>query len=247
MKQYLKKLADRNAYTTFRSSSDYITPNVSLLTTENEMHYNPYIDPYNGHSYVEIGGLKWATMNVGANSVTDIGLYFQWGDTQGYTANQAGDGEGQKYFGVDDYIYYNDEYFTKYNETDGKITLDLTDDAVNAAWGSQWRMPTVSEFIALYEAVTTVWTDDYHGSGVAGMMCTDKTDSSKVLFFPACSHVRDTHAVEIDSCCYWSSSLNADYGDGDAYFLCLNDGNSDYIFYDQRYTGYPVRGIFVEN
>jgi hypothetical protein len=35
----------------------------------------------NGHDYVEIGGIKWATMNVGATKVTDVGLYFQWGDT----------------------------------------------------------------------------------------------------------------------------------------------------------------------
>jgi hypothetical protein len=33
-------------------------------------------------------------MNVGASSVTDTGLYFQWGDTQGYTASQVGSGEG---------------------------------------------------------------------------------------------------------------------------------------------------------
>lgn len=48
----------------------------------------------NGHDYVEIGGIKWATMNIGANSVTDTGLYFQWGDTQGYAADQIGNGEG---------------------------------------------------------------------------------------------------------------------------------------------------------
>ena len=27
-------------------------------------------DPTNGHAYVEIGGVKWATMNVGASSVS---------------------------------------------------------------------------------------------------------------------------------------------------------------------------------
>lgn len=34
------------------------------------------IDPYCGHEYVEIGGVKWATMNVGASSITDTGQYF---------------------------------------------------------------------------------------------------------------------------------------------------------------------------
>ena len=33
----------------------------------------------NGHEYVEIGGIKWATMNVGASSETDYGNYYQYG------------------------------------------------------------------------------------------------------------------------------------------------------------------------
>jgi len=33
-------------------------------------------------------------MNLGANSITDPGLYYQWGDTQGYTDSQIGSGEG---------------------------------------------------------------------------------------------------------------------------------------------------------
>ena len=86
----------------------------------------------NGHEYVEIGGLKWATMNIGANNVTDYGLYFQWGDTQGYTAFQVGSGDNQKYFGWADYKYGNGTSspvatdMTKYNATDGKVVLDLS-------------------------------------------------------------------------------------------------------------------------
>ena len=35
--------------------------------------------------YVDLGlSVKWANMNVGAESETDYGLYFQWGDTVGY-------------------------------------------------------------------------------------------------------------------------------------------------------------------
>ena len=41
----------------------------------------------NGHAFVEIGGLKWATMNVGATTVagsyeTCYGDYFAWGETE---------------------------------------------------------------------------------------------------------------------------------------------------------------------
>jgi len=87
----------------------------------------------NGHEYVEIGGIKWATMNVGANSIIDTGLYFQWGDTQGYTTEQVGSGEGQKYFGWTDYKYGNGTNspgaagMTKYNATDGLTILETSE------------------------------------------------------------------------------------------------------------------------
>lgn len=144
-----------------------------------------------GHEYVEIGGIKWATMNIGASSVTGYDKYFQWGDTQGYSASQVGSGSGKKYFGWPDCKYGNgasyieDLDFTKYNSTDGKTVLDLSDDAARANWGGSWRTPTEAEYVALSAAVNTTWTASYQGSGVAGLVCTDKTDSSKVLFFPA--------------------------------------------------------------
>ena len=200
-----------------------------------------------GHEYIEIGGKKWATMNVGANSVTDTGLYFQWGDTQGYTAAQVGEGEGQKYFGQDDCIYYNDGSYTKYNSTDGNITLKPTDDAVTAAWGGNWRMPTVSEWQALGEAVNSAWTADYQGSGVSGLVLTDKTDSSKVLFFPACGYANYGGVRNVDDFGrYWSSSLDADYGEYCAYYM--NNFDSDGVYWDSdgnRCSGYSVRGVYT--
>jgi hypothetical protein len=46
-----------------------------------------------GHDYVEIGGIKWATMNLGATDVTDPGMFYQWADIQGYSASEVGKGE----------------------------------------------------------------------------------------------------------------------------------------------------------
>ena len=78
-----------------------------------------------GHDYVEIGGVKWATMNVGASTVYDTGLYFQWGDTKGYTREQFGTKRGQKHFDWYDYKWIEDENLvpTKYNEDDEKTKL----------------------------------------------------------------------------------------------------------------------------
>jgi uncharacterized protein (TIGR02145 family) len=132
---------------------------------------------------------------------------------------------------------------TKYNSTDGKTVLEASDDAVAAAWGGSWRMPTTAEYAALGNAVNAEWTADYQGSGVSGLVCTDKTDSSKTLFFPACGY------------CYGGSVSNVGY-DGDYWSSSLSNGaaflahtlyfRSNYMDWQndsQRRNGYPVRGV----
>jgi len=243
---HLKKFETMSQYNTYTADTEnFILPNVSLTVDNNTVHYNPSspTPPTPSHDFVEIGGIKWATMNVGANSVTDTGLYFQWGDTQGYTAAQVGEGEGYKYFGEYDCIYYNDGSYTKYNEGDSLNTLESTDDAVKAAWGGQWRMPTTAEFQALGTVTTSAWTSSYEGSGVAGLVLTDKTDSSKVLFFPACGYCGDGSVYDVGSRgFYWSSSLSSSDVQY-AYYLAFNDGDVYWQDNDNRYYGYPVRGV----
>ena len=243
--KHIKLFETATAFEAARATLDL--PNVSLIEATNGINYLPYVSTPS-HEYVEIGGVKWATMNIGANSITDYGLYFQWADTQGYTAEQVGNGEGQKHFEPNDYKYYDEQGgYTKYNENDGLITLLSEDDAVNAAWGGNWRMPTVSEFIALDEAVTIAWTADYQGSGVAGMICTDKNDTSKVLFFPACGGANYGSVYDVGNYgCYWSGSLSADYGDSDAYYLYFGNGVVNWDSSNSRCYGYHVRGILDE-
>jgi uncharacterized protein (TIGR02145 family) len=203
--------------------------------------------------YVEIGNTKWATRNVGANSITDAGLYFQWGDTQGYTASQVGSGSGQKYFGWADYKYgngtdspgYTD--ITKYNYIDNKEVLDASDDAVTAAWGGNWRMPTNQEFHALGDAVNSTWTSSYQGSGVSGLICTDKTDSSKVLFFPAAGYCKDGSVINDGSFghCWSSSVYNSEKAWKPVFYFHDSFGFSvDWTSNGYRYFGYPIRGVW---
>ena len=208
-------------------------------------------DPYNGHAYVEIGGLKWATMNIGANSVTDYGLYFQWGDTTGYLSSQCGS-SGTTYakpFDWADYKFGNGTSspgatgMTKYNASDSKTVLDLSDDAARANWGGSWRMPTVEECVALGNAVNTTWTADYQGSGVAGRICTDKTDSSKVLFFPACGFCGNGSLNNVGIFgYYWSRSLySSDVQD--AYHFSFIEFFVNWQYYIDRFYGFSVRGV----
>ena len=209
--KYLKKFETQADYNAAKDS--LILPNVSLISETHDVEYNPIVppDPYNGHEYVEIGGLKWATMNVGATGVTDYGQYFQWGDTQGYTASQVGTDSGQKAFKWEDYKYCpgagtSSSAMTKYNSIDGKTVLDASDDAVQAAWGGSWRMPTKDEYGALRKAIdfidadgnTITGTDKRTTlSGVTGIYVADKTDHSKRLFFPAAGYCDNVSMVNV--------------------------------------------------
>lgn len=246
MSVYLKQFSTHQEYDAYINGSDAILPNVSVCTTEGDVHYNPPVDPYAGHDYVEIGGLKWATMNVGATNITDYGLYFQWGDTQGYTAAQCGSGEGKKYFNWADYKYGNGTSspgatgMTKYNSTDGKTVLDLSDDAAKANWGGQWRMPTTAEYVALGDAVNTKWTKV---NGVYGMLCTDKTDSSKTLFFPACGYCNYGSVEDIGSIGRYCSSSLGSSNVQFAYGTDFGDGRLSWNSINYRFYGLPVRGV----
>ena len=89
--KYITKFDTESNYLTFSGSKDYVLPNVSYCEQEKSVKHN-YIAPpppqHNGIEYVDLGlpsGTKWAKCNVGAKSETDYGLYFAWGETEGYS------------------------------------------------------------------------------------------------------------------------------------------------------------------
>ena len=201
----------------------------------------------NGHDYVEIAGIKWATMNVGAKSITDYGLYFAWGDTQGYTAEQVTGATKEKEFNWGNYKFTTDggNTFTKYNSTDGKTVLDLDDDAVNAAWGGFWRMPTMEEFKALCDAVTngTVVKQLTTKDGIYGLLL---TEGDKELFFPACGNADNGSMFSVGRYGYYWSSLLVSSSVNNAYYLNFYNGYVNWQSNDDRYYGFAVRGVLDE-
>lgn len=198
----------------------------------------------NGYDYVDLGlpsGTLWATCNVGASKPSDYGQYFQWGDTQGYTSNQVGTGEGQKKFAKDwsDYKWGVNPNYSKYTTTGA--TLDLEDDAAHVNMGGSWHMPTPTQIQELINTANTTSTGTIQ-DGVNGRLFTSTKDTSKSIFFPAAG-VAWNGSVQ-DSGDYgdvWSSMLNADgvdYGQG----LDFTSGNVVLIDYD-RCDGLSVRGV----
>lgn len=214
-----------------------------------ESHKNGLILPKdaNGHDYVEIAGIKWATMNVGANSVTDYGKYFQWGDTQGYTKDEI-EKEHKKQFALNwsDYKFNTDgdNIFTKYNSTDGYKELTLDDDAVHAAWKGSWRMPTIEEFEGIGNAVAngTVVKQLATKNEVYGILL---AEGDKELFLPACGLAYDgaVHYSDVYGD-YWLSSLSTDFV-SDAYSLYFSSDDVDVGNY-YRLGGRCVRGVLAD-
>ena len=196
---------------------------------------------HNGHEYVEIGGVKWATCNVGAEKPTDSGLYFAWGETKGFTARQVRNGERR--FNWDNYKYGTRNNLTKYNSTDKKTVLEPSADAATFNMGIGWRMPTRAEFRLLRDSTTCEWVTDYQGSGINGKLFTDKKDKAKTLFFPTAGYCGNGSVRNVgNGGSYWSSSLRAD-GPQRAFNLNFNNEDARWGYYFDRYYGFAVRGV----
>jgi hypothetical protein len=251
-KKFITKFDTTAELQAFSGKTAFSQPHVSLTKDDGKVHFFDFcksIIVKTTYDWVEIGGVKWATKNVGALTVTDYGQYFQWGDTQGFTVDQVSGNCHSKRFDWVNYKYGNgtsspgDTGMTKYNSSDGKRVLDLSDDAARANMGGLWRMPTTAEFQALSRATTSAWTADYEGSGVAGLVLTSKADSSKKLFFPAAglcvSDTADHVGREGD---YWSSSV-FDSNIQRIYTVDFDSSRVYWQFFSDRYYGFPVRGV----
>ena len=206
----------------------------------------------NGFGYVDLGlpsGTLWATKNIGADKPSDFGLYFQWGDVQGYTQDQIGLGDGQKKFASDwsDYKWLRNDAFTNYRNAFVKYRnggmvldiLDLEDDAANVNMGGDWHIPTPSQIQELIDNTTSDWIKM---DNVNGRLFTSKKNG-KSIFIPAAGYAWNGSVRNSgDSGFVWSSMLYGSYVD---YGQSL-DFNSSYVYrFDDcnRYFGLSVRGV----
>lgn len=123
-------------------------------------------------------GTKWANMNLGANSPSDYGGYFSWGETStkdtysldtykwydswtikdstyvdddGFTVNI----EGATYSGYTKYVSNKDDAYKEI--CDYKTILDIEDDAARAILGRNWQMPSYSQLHELKTNCTWTW------------------------------------------------------------------------------------------
>ena len=196
------------------------------------------------YEYVDLGlpsGLKWAKCNVGAETETDYGYYFQWGDIVD-KSNADCSWATYKYCNGSDTTMTKYCTDSSYGTVDNKTILETVDDAATQIMGGDWRMPTATEFQELYDNTTNEWVEDYNGSGVNGMKFTSKTNG-KSIFFPASGGAYGTGVYNRGSYGYfWSSSLHP----SDSYYgldLLFSSGGIVPQNYLNRYIGFCVRSV----
>ena len=220
------------------------------------------------YDYVDLGlpsQLKWAKCNIGANSEEESGLYFQWGDSQGYTTEQVGT-DKQFTSNYSDYKFGTSANFTKYNSTDRKTTLDPEDDAAHVIMGGNWRMPTFEEYKELClnteiylvpnegeeikgtaqeqsGSVMIKWASRVQGT-FKGVKFYKKGDKQTYMFVPASGYAAEGSVRNIGRRGYlWSSSLISSDVQSPWHFYFNVDSGS--VGNEYRYYGIPVRGVLA--
>ncbi len=174
---------------------------------------------HQGHEWVDLGlSVKWATCNVGANSPSDYGNYYAWGETT--TKSE-----------------YTEVNSKTYGKSIGDISGNPSYDAARANWGGKWRLPTTSEFEELKNRCRWEWTAQ---SGHNGYRVTGTNGNS--IFLPATGwHYGTLFYNAGERGYYWSSSP----GEGStlsAYYLGF-DSSGHGVYWGYRNGGQSVRPV----
>ena len=233
------------------------------LTTNEIAASKSYTTPcaFEEVEFVEIGGKKWATKNLGADKAEDYGKLYSWGNLGG----QRGDSFDPS-FSSTNYDNSQGKSITSATGSTGWVTTKH--DAAYNEWGGTWRMPTQADFTALANACNdggyttgTITLDASHknistavgvtakgiyycnnyedGDGIKGLLFHDGINK---LFFPAAGYSDGTSRSYGGSYGrYWSSTLSS--SSTNAYDLYFNVSNVYPQTYNNRYFGISVRPV----
>ena len=198
-----------------------------------------------GHEYVDMGlpsGTLWATCNIGAESSTDFGDYFAWGETEP----------------KEEYTNENYKFFEGYKEIPGVAYYMLCTnigenicgtvyDAARVKWGGRWRLPTYEE---IGELVRLCWNKWEEVDGIWGIRFHHGANEN-TLFLPAAGYADTnqgkTYHFQNWKGVYWTGILEKVKGAPDDHISSAMDlsfgsggpGRTSSI----RTLGYPIRPV----
>ena len=191
-------------------------------------------------------GPLWAQTNIGANSPTEAGYYFWWGDTLGYKwqNNQwvASDNSVSGFsFSAENCSTYektlSELQSMGYVDTNG--ILRPAYDPAATQWGDDWRMPKMAELENLLALCTWNWTTN---SGVVGYTIKGKGSyAGNSVFIPAMGYGDGTTTNKVGTMYFWSSTADSlgtrrmTVGSGNRVWRATNTVS--------RVSGFPLRPV----
>ena len=195
-------------------------------------------EPVFTEKFEDLGlSVKWGEANLGATYREDSGDYFSWGETG-----------SKSEFQQSNYKWMKDGRLTKYcvnqylGEVDGKLSLDMEDDAARAKLGTGWRLPTMEEFQELYEKCTWIWSEL---CGVRGFMIISNVPGyeDRYIFLPAVGYNPGDEVMSDGYFSYyWISEIDKDDNTPSARIWkssAMNAGPGS----SPRYYGIPIRPV----
>ena len=143
---------------------------------------------------VDLGlSVKWAASNLGTDKPEEYGKYYAWGETT-----------EKSVYDWSNYKYGTEQLLSKYNATDGKMSLDIEDDAAYVNLGEGWRMPTYEEEIELMEKCDWKFMtlNNVNGYEITG-------PNGNSIFMPCTGYKKVIEdRLMGDTAYYWSSNLS---------------------------------------
>ena len=181
----------------------------------------------NGHEFVDLGlSVKWATMNVGADSPADVGVHYAWGGVDPMVT-----------WVDEEFQPYKDVYFGENDANPGCIGGNVEYDIATRSWGDGWRMPTEAEF---EELINECEWSKYSLNGQDGLLVEGPNGNS--IFLPAAGGRSGLSLYDAgQSGRYWSSTPY-EYLSGNAYYLYFSGSYYGWD-YGSRDDGRSVRPV----
>ena len=197
------------------------------------------IDYYNKSGAIDMGtSVQWAATNLGANSATEVGDYYSWGELMpknDYTWANYTLSEGTS------------DSIKKYNTADGMRILLPEDDVANVTLKGNWRMATVEEWEELLNASKKVEARDADNHLLGYMLISNV--NGNIIYLPSSGYMDGSQCINEGTPRYWWSSMVThewssvskarNLNEGSYYSRCYHPG-------DDKYLGMQIRPVLDE-
>lgn len=180
--------------------------------------YTAAANIHNGHEYVDLGlSMKWATTNIGAETASDFGEYFAWGQLEPSKV-------------------YDESHCYMDNKKGFPISMTQAHDVARVKWGGAWQIPTKKQMEELVKKCKWEWVslDGHDGCKVTG-------PNGNSIFLPACGYRYESELkMEGYSGLYWTGNPCSDKYDA---FSLYFSNTAHRINNNARLCGFQIRPV----